>query len=148
MIFLYILNYRKCDSRLAVREFNEKDNYGLSNKAATASDGVRGCRVKETVCMEPDHNYHNKIPMGKSVNTQHDGDSEDYEDMNNNNYYYNNTALQGGDTTYAVPEIATTMRGRDQPRGGERESPLHMYEDPDNPGTTTSPGPRGKFGLY
>ena len=46
MIFLYniILNYRKCDSRLAVREFNEKDNnYGLSNKAATASDGVREC---------------------------------------------------------------------------------------------------------
>ena len=130
MIFLYniiILNFRKCDSRLAVRdlEFNEKDNYGFNLlKKATASDSVQGCslRVKETVCIEPDYNCHNKTPMDKSVNTQDDGDSEDYEDMDNNNNY---TALQGGDTTYAVPEIATTMRGRDQPRGGERESALH-----------------------
>ena len=100
--------------------------------------------------MEPDYNCHNKTPTDKSVNTQHDGDSDDYEDMDNNNNYYNNIimALQGGDTTYAVPEIATTMRGRGQPRGGERESPLHMYDDPDNQGTTTSPRPKGKFGLY
>ena len=137
------MNYRKRDSRLAVREFNENDSYKLSNKAATASDGVRGCRVKETVCMEPDYNLHNKIPTGKSDNMQDDDDSVDYEDMDNNY-----TMLQGGDTTYAVPEIATTMRGRGQPRGGERESTLHVYEDPDNPGATMSPGPMGKFGLY
>ena len=36
------LYYRKCDSRLAGRELNEKDNHELSNKAATASNAVRG----------------------------------------------------------------------------------------------------------
>ena len=35
----FVLNYRKCD-RLTAREFVEKDNNEISNRAATASDGV------------------------------------------------------------------------------------------------------------
>ena len=152
--YYFVLNYRKCDSRLAVREFNdsEKDNRELSNKAATLSSAVRGCRVKEIIYTEPDLN---KTAISKSVNTQ---DDEDYEVMNTY------TMLQGDEHVYAVPDIATTTRrsglGRRknacddyvkcnavstgtpvttamQPRGGERESGLHLYEDPDNPGRTT-----------
>ena len=157
----FVLNYRKGDSRLAVREFNEKDNYELSNKAATASDGVRGCRVKEIIYTEPDPN---KTAMSKSVNMQDNGD---YEALNTY------TMLQGDENIYAIPDIATKMRGSGmggredmyddcvncntvstpatgtaamQPRGGKRESGLQLYEDPDKPGPTISL--RGKFGLH
>ena len=117
--------------------------------------------MKEIIYTEPDLN---KTAISKSVNMQ---DDEDYEVMNTY------TMLQGDENVYAVPDIATTTRGRGlgrrknvcddyvkdntvstctpattamQPRGGERESGLHLYEDPDNPGCTTSL--RGKLGLH
>ena len=96
-------------------------------------------------------------------------DDGDYEALNTY------TMQQGDENIYAVPDIATTTRRSGlgmredvyyddyvkcnavsiftpatiamQPRGGERESGLlHLYEDPDNPGRTTSL--RGKFGLH
>ena len=96
-------------------------------------------------------------------------DDEHYEILNTS------TMQQGDENIYAVPDIATTMRGSGlgrredvyyddyvkcnavstftpatmiamQARGGERESGLHLYEDPDNPGHITSL--RGKFGLH
>ena len=155
------MNYRKCNSRLAVREFNEKDNHELSNKATTASNAVRGCRAKEIIYTEPDLN---EIAMSKSVSMQQD--DEDYEVM-----LSTYTMMQGDENIYAVPDIATTTTGRElrrredtydeyvqcnavstpaitamQPRGGERENGLQLYEDPNNPGHTTSL--RGKFGLH
>ena len=110
---------------------------------------------------EPDFNRTTVTAISKSVNTQ---DDEDYEVMN---------TQQGDENIYAVPDIATTIRGSGlgrredvcdeymkcnavstctpatiamQPRGGVRDSGLHLYEDPDNPGCTTSL--RGKFGLH
>ena len=148
-----------------MREFNEKDNHELSNKAATASNAVRGCGAKEIIYTESEPDL-NGTAMSKSVSMQQD--DGDYEVM-----LSTYTMMQGDENIYAVPDIATstTTRGRGlgrkentydeyvqcnavsipaitamQPRGGERDNGLQLYEDPDNPGCTTSL--RGKFGLH
>jgi hypothetical protein len=132
-------------SRLTAREINVKGNYEISNKAATAPDVPRGCRLKETIHTQPDQ-------------------EEDYEVMNN--YTIQEGGSIGGDNIYAVPDniIATAMTQRGSslemredtyydayvlcdtvsgtaattPGDGEGESGLELYEDLGNPEATSS----------
>jgi hypothetical protein len=149
-----LFEYRKFHSRLTAREFNVKGNYETSNKAATAPDVPRGCRLKETIHTQPDQ-------------------EEDYEVMNN--YTIQEGGSIGGDNIYAVPDniIATAMTQRGsglgmredmydayvmcdtvstatttctamQPGDGEGECGLELYEDLGNP-EASSPGKEFKL---
>ena len=141
-----------------MREFSENDNnYELPNKAATASNAVQRCGVKEIAFAEHDHNT---TAIAKSVIQGGEVGEDTYEVMNST-YTMLQRAGIGEDNIYVIPDnnnISTTMRGTGvredtydmpyntvntaaatiamQPRSGERESTV--YEVPDNPRATTS----------
>ena len=145
------------DIKLAEKNFKrgvKKDTYELSNKMPTATSNIaRGGGVRDDVYEDPDNNT-----LATAVSAVQGGEvwEDTYEPLDTlgvvEDSKYVNTAttaaaIQGGgvkeDTYYVVPDnTVDTAATVAMPGGGVRES---VYDDPDNPRTTTSLSYRVKF---